>query len=168
MPHERHAADRRRRHRVPSDPGFSHGWVTPVGDDGRVFFNTTDTLVGDDVNGNAGGSGAQDVYEYADGVPSLISDGRSVYGSSLAGVGPSGKDVFFYTRAALVASDVDGGELDVYDARAGGGFPPPAGAPAPCGGDACHGTPAPAPFLPVPGTGGTRGTTPSFPRLRSA
>ena len=140
-----------------SDPGFSHGWVTPVSDDGRVFFNTTDTLVGDDVNGNAGSPGAQDVYEYADGVPSLISDGRSNTGSWLAGVGPSGKDVFFFTRSALTPSDIDGGELDVYDARIGGGFPPPAGAPAPCEGDACHGTPAQTPFLPVPATTSAQG-----------
>jgi hypothetical protein len=146
-----------------SDPGFSHGWVTPVSDDGRVFFDTTDTLVGDDVNGNVGGTGSQDVYEYADGVPSLISDGRSNTGAWLAGVGASGKDVYFFTRSALTPSDVDGGELDVYDARVGGGFPPPAGAPTPCEGDACHGAPVQAPFLPVPATTSAQGDNSVIP-----
>jgi hypothetical protein len=141
-----------------SDGGFAFGWVTPISDDGRrLFFNTTDSLVGDDVNGNAPGQGAQDVYEYGDGVPSLISDGRTVYGSSLAGVSPSGDDVFFYTHSALVSGDVDGGAIDVYDARVNGGFPssPPT---APCEGDACHGTPTAAPFLPVPITTTAQGS----------
>jgi hypothetical protein len=135
-----------------SDVGFSFGWPTPVSDDGnRVYFDTTDTIVGDDVNGNVPNGGSQDVYEYADGIPSLISSGRSNYPSWLAGVSPSGNDVFFYTRAGLVPSDTDGGELDVYDARVGGGFPA-APVPAPCEGDACHGAPTAAPFLPVPTT----------------
>jgi hypothetical protein len=116
-----------------------------------VFFDTTDTLVGDDANGNVPNGGSQDVYEYADGIPSLISSGRSNYPSWLASVSPSGDDVFFYTRAALIPADVDGGELDVYDARVGGGFPT-APVPAPCEGDACRGTPTAAPFLPVPTT----------------
>ena len=138
------------------DPGFSFGWVNPLTDDGsRVFFNTSDTLNGNDVNGLAPGTfgqpGSQDVYEW-DGVPKLISDGESVYGSALAGVSPSGNDVFFYTRSALVSSDVDGGENDIYDARVGGGFPPPASQPAPCDSDACHGAASAAPFLPVPAT----------------
>jgi hypothetical protein len=136
-----------------SDVGFSFGWTRPVSDDGsRVFFDTTDTLVGDDANGNVPNGGAQDVYEYEDGIPSLISSGRSNYPSWLATVSPSGNDVFFYSRAALVPSDIDGGEIDVYDARVNGGFPAPAPAPAPCEGDACRGTPAAAPFLPVPAT----------------
>jgi hypothetical protein len=136
-----------------SDVGFSFGWTKPMSDDGsRVFFDTTDTLVGDDVNGNTPNGGSMDVYEYADGVPSLISSGRSTFPTQLASVSPSGNDVFFYTRAALVPSDVDGGELDLYDARVNGGFSPPPPAPAPCEGDACKGAPTAAPFLPVPTT----------------
>ena len=133
------------------DVGFAFGWTKPLTDDGsRVFFNTTDTLVGDDVNGNAPNGGSQDVYEY-DGVPSLISSGRSTYPSWLASASPSGDDVFFYTRAALVPSDVDGGEIDLYDARVNGGFPS-APAPVPCEGDGCKAPPTAAPFLPVPAT----------------
>jgi hypothetical protein len=136
-----------------SDVGFSFGWTKPMSDDGsRVFFDTTDTLVGDDVNGNAPNGGSLDVYEYADGVPSLISSGRSTFPTQLASVSPSGNDVFFYTRAALVPSDVDGGEIDLYDARVNGGFPPPPAPPAPCEGDACKGAPTAAPFLPAPST----------------
>ena len=140
-----------------SDPGFSFGWTNPLSDDGtRVFFNTTDTLVGDDANGNVPNGGAQDVYEY-NGVPNLISSGHSTYPSWLASVSPSGDDAFFYTRDSLVSNDTDGGEIDVYDARVNGGFPasPP---PPPCEGDACRGTPTAAPFLPVPTTTTAQGS----------
>jgi hypothetical protein len=151
-----------------SDVGFSFGWTNPLSDDGnRVFFNTTDTLVGDDVNGNVPNGGSQDVYEYADGVPSLISSGRSNYPSWLASASPSGDDVFFYTRAGLVPADADGGEIDLYDARVNGGFPS-APAPPPCEGDACKGAPTAAPFLPVPTTttaqGGNVTPTPFKPK----
>jgi hypothetical protein len=140
-----------------SDPGFNFGWTNPLSDDGsRVFFNTTDSLVGDDANGNVPNGGSQDVYEYSDGIPSLISSGRSNYPSWLASSSPSGNDVFFYTRAALVPGDTDGGEIDVYDARVNGGFPA-APAPPPCEGDACKGAPTAAPFLPVPTTTTTTG-----------
>jgi hypothetical protein len=134
-----------------NDAGFEYGWTNPISDDGtRVFFNTTDTLVGDDANGNAPNGGSQDVYEY-NGVPNLISSGHSTWPSWLASVSKSGDDAFFFTRDALVQSDVDGGELDLYDARVNGGF---ASAPqvVPCEGDACRGTPAAAPFLPTPAT----------------
>ena len=132
-----------------SDAGFAFGWTNPVSDDGsKVFFNTTDTLVGDDANGNVPNGGSQDVYEY-NGVPNLISSGHSTYPSFLASVSPSGDDAFFYTRSALVSADADGGEMDLYDARVNGGFPssPP---PPPCEGDACHLAPTAAPFLPLP------------------
>ena len=106
-----------------NDLGFEFGWTNPVSDDGtRVFFNTTDTLVGDDVNGNNPNGASQDVYEY-NGVPNLISSGHSTYPSFLASVSPSGDDAFFYTRSALVSTDADGGEIDIYDARVNGGFP---------------------------------------------
>jgi hypothetical protein len=134
-----------------NDAAYTFGWTNPVSDDGtRVFFNTTDTLVGDDVNGNNPNNTSQDVYEY-NGVPNLISSGHSTFPSWLGTVSPSGDDVFFYTRDALVSSDVDGGEIDIYDARVDGGFP---SAPtiAPCEGDACRGAASAAAFLPVPTT----------------
>jgi hypothetical protein len=86
--------------------------------DGRVFFNTTATLVPQDVNHQA------DVYEW-DGSPHLISGGTSEAGSSVfADASVNGSDVFFTTGQSLVSQDGD--EIsDVYDAREDGGFPAP-------------------------------------------
>jgi hypothetical protein len=57
----------------------------------------------------------------------------------------SGSDIFFSTRFALVQQDADvlG---DVYDARIGGGFPPPAEPT--CSGEGCQGAPSPLPSFP--------------------
>ncbi|MGC1852542.1 MAG: hypothetical protein WA687_08905 [Solirubrobacterales bacterium] len=103
-----------------------------ISDDGnRVLFNSDDALVAADVNGR------QDVYEYADGRPQLISTGTSGDVSALADMTPGGRDVFFTTREQLVPSDRDNGS-DIYDARIGGGFPI-AGETIPCAGEACRG-----------------------------
>ena len=104
-----------------------------VSADGRaVFFTTADSLVARDDNGKL------DVYQHADGQLSLVSNGTSSRDAVLVDVSADGRDVFFITREALVAEDVDGGNRDIYDARAGGGFftppPPPPG----CEGDACQ------------------------------
>jgi hypothetical protein len=84
----------------------------------RVFFNTADALVPQDVNH------AQDVYEYENGHAYLISDGTSVGGLSFSQTGAAfvdasanGDDVFFITRASLVSQDTDD-LVDLYDARA--------------------------------------------------
>ena len=99
---------------------------------------------------------AQNVYEWHKGHVFLISDGRDVskdQGQSqdcvipsnslssvcLLGTDASGADVFFTTADALVPQDTDT-ELDIYDARIGGGFPAPAVSP-PCLGEECHGIP---------------------------
>jgi hypothetical protein len=148
---------------------FIYGFPTPLtGDGSRVFFETTDSVVPEDANGDAptapfsGIPGPTDVYEYAGGTVSLISDGRSTDGSLLAGVSRSGNDVFFYTRAALVPQDTDGGNFDVYDARVGGGFPTPAGTAA-CQDDGCHPQPSEAPFLPVPASTSPQELKPGLP-----
>jgi hypothetical protein len=86
---------------------------------------------------------AQNVYEYHDGRVSLVSDGRDTSEAdgpssvSLIGTDASGADVFFTTVDPLVAQDTDT-QLDVYDARIGGGFPAPA-ASSECQGEACQG-----------------------------
>ena len=103
---------------------------------------------------------AMNVYEWHDGRVSLISDGRDVSldeGQSLSCLEPeavshqfqssvcllgsdaSGHNVFFTTADRLVPQDTDT-ELDIYDARIGGGFPAPVVSP-PCLGEACHGIP---------------------------
>jgi hypothetical protein len=122
----------------------------PITDDGsRVFFETTDALVPEDVNGR------RDVYRYHDGDVALISAGTGGYDSTLWAATPSGSDVFFSTRDSLVGQDIDGGAADIYDARVGGGFPAPV-TPAPCEGDGCQPLPAgvPAPPAPAPGRSG--------------
>jgi hypothetical protein len=119
----------------------------PIADDGsRVFFETTEGLVPEDVNGR------RDVYEYHDGDVALISAGTGGYDSTFWAATPSGSDVFFSTRDSLVGQDVDGGAADIYDARIGGGFPAPV-EPAPCDGDACQPQPTVAPAAPAPAPG---------------
>jgi hypothetical protein len=87
--------------------------------DGRVFFTTAAALVPQDTNGE------QDVYEWQDGAPHLISPGtaRGAF-AVFADASADGSDVFFTTRQSLVPGDGD--EInDLYDARENGGFPSP-------------------------------------------
>lgn len=104
-------------------------------DDGTVFFTSGEALVPLDVNG------AEDVYSWKDGVVSLVSSGRDSRGSQFADASADGRDVFFLTYERLVAADTDD-ELDMYDARVGGGIAaqqvPPRPAPD-CRGDSCQG-----------------------------
>jgi hypothetical protein len=85
----------------------------------RVFFDTTNGLVPRDSNGQ------RDVYLWEDGKVQLISTGVGPGESNLIDISESGDDVFFATTEGLSDEDRDG-EFDVYDARVGGGFPPPA------------------------------------------
>ena len=127
-------------------------------DDGRAFFTTEDALVHADTNK------AQDVYEYVDGRPQLITPGTgrhaavgSASGSAampgLVGVSANGTDVYFSTYDTLVRQDHNGLFLKFYDARSGGGFPAPA-PPPPCeAADECHGVGSPPPPPIQNGTG---------------
>jgi len=129
-----------------------------ISDDGqRVFFDTPDALVPEDVNGEASCSLAEypayvrtcaDVYEWHDGAVDLISSGIGNQPSYLIGFTRTGSDVTFFTRQRLVGWDVDNG-TDLYDARIGGGFPEPPPAPVTCEGEGCRG---PVPVAP-PSTG---------------
>jgi hypothetical protein len=87
--------------------------------DGRVFFTTTASLVPEDVNRQG------DVYEWEAGAPHLISGGTSETSFAVfTDASTSGSDVFFTTGQRLVPQDQD--EItDLYDAREGGGQPPP-------------------------------------------
>ncbi len=138
-----------------------------VTDDGRVFFNSLDQLV------PADGNSMYDVYEYADGEHKLLSSGNSAYDSLLFGVSPDGRDVLMTTHDGLVPADNDNGDQDLYVARVGGGFPPPAaGGGAGCSGDACQGG---SPTAPAGGSAGSAGfrsagnaTTPKVARVSLA
>jgi hypothetical protein len=115
----------------------------------RLFFDSSDALVQGDVNG------AEDVYEYEDGAPRLISSGTSSEASHFLDASPSGNDVFFETYAQLVGQDVDR-EFDIYDARVGGGFTEePATA---CTGTGCQGVPPAPPIFATPASVTFNGT----------
>jgi hypothetical protein len=125
-----------------------------------VFFDTPSALLPSDVDGEVAPecqrescehpssvySTSSDVYEWRrDGVDgcahlkgclALITSGRGGYKNMFLGTDPSGRDVFFATHESLVSQDIDTAG-DVYDARIGGGEPPPAPRPVECEGDAC-------------------------------
>ena len=90
-------------------------------DNGRVFFDSLDTLSPQDKN-----DAVEDVYEYepggvgscvqASGCVLLISPGVGESDSEFVSTTPSGSDVFFTTRSRLVTQDKDD-LVDLYDAR---------------------------------------------------
>lgn len=121
----------------------------PVSDDGRyVFFGTTESLVPQDTN-----NGVYDVYEYNTVTHhvSLLSGGKSNDNAFFLDASADGRDVFFRTSDRLSPWDTDDQE-DLYDARIGGGFPPPPTPPSPCNGDGCRGPANPGPSFATPGT----------------
>jgi hypothetical protein len=91
-----------------------------LSDEGRLFFDTTESLATADTNGK------NDVYEFEPsglgscasigGCTGLISSGSSTHESAFLDASESGNDVFFLTTSALSTSDHDN-DFDVYDAR---------------------------------------------------
>ena len=143
----------------------SRGLYQPryLSDSGRLFFNSDDALVPQDVNGT------QDVYEYepvgagtcgassvtfgerSDGCVSLVSSGSSPEESAFLDASETGGDVFFLTAAKLVSQDYDTA-LDVYDAHECSSavpcYPQPRVAPPACStGDGCKASPSPQPSI---------------------
>ena len=138
----------------PADASQNGRFIT---DDGRTFFSTVDQLQANDTNK------AQDVYEFVEGKPQLITQGTGsttaalcpscglgqFSGPGLIGVSANGQDVYFGTYDVLVPQDLNGGNLKIYDARTNGGFVN-AATPAPCeAADECHtgSSPALAPIV---------------------
>jgi hypothetical protein len=135
---------------------------------GRLFFDSNDALVPQDVNGT------QDVYEWEPaGVPegsahacssatpgysaasggcvAPISSGTSNEESAFLDASETGGDVFFLTSARLVAQDFDNA-LDIYDAHECTTqvpcFAQAPVSPPPCTtGDSCKAAPAPQPSI---------------------
>jgi hypothetical protein len=147
-----------------------------ISEDGsRVFFSSADALVPQALNGvcsyeNAGVCVvyARNIYEYHGGRTSLISDGHDILSNEespatmLVGTGESGRDVYFTTADRLVPEDGDT-QIDIYDAREGGGFPAAEEA-ARCLGDPCQGSASVPPSLLTPLTtvvSGASGFAPS-------
>jgi len=114
-------------------------------DGGRVFFHTAEPLVPQDTNGR------YDVYIWQDGEAQLISSGKSRYDARFVDADPAGENVFFATRAKLLASD-DDEYVDIYNARVGGGFAEPDRDPPDCQGDSCQDPPLAPPPDSEPGS----------------
>jgi hypothetical protein len=130
-------------------------------DQGRLFFDSADSLSPSDTNeGSVPGRAAEDVYEFEpqglgscerpDGCLHLISAGHEPLDSNFLAIDSAGDNVFFTTRDQLVLKDRDHA-MDLYDARVKGGFPDEAETdPTGCQGEACQPqvTP-PAPIVPA-------------------
>ncbi|HTA15820.1 MAG TPA: hypothetical protein VK781_13275, partial [Solirubrobacteraceae bacterium] len=133
-----------------------------LSDEGRVFFDSSDALVAQDINHD------EDVYEYEPvgigdctdssatfsevdaGCVGLVSSGTAIGESGFVDASESGDDVFFLTGERLVGQDVDTA-LDLYDAHVCTLGAPclsaPVLAPACTTADACRTAPAPQPGI---------------------
>jgi hypothetical protein len=140
-------ADQGRGVQLPTPQADGRGRAGVVSEDGsRVFLFSADPMTSEDQNLSF------DFYEFANGQVSLLSGGKAENTTPpiFVGATPSGSDVFFVDRAQLLDSDIDG-LPDVYDARIGGGFPPPDSTVQPppgCREDACQGPGAGPPARP--------------------
>jgi hypothetical protein len=125
-----------------------------LSDDGRyVFFTTPGALVSGDVNGKLDAY----VFDTVTGKVSLLSSGTDPSDSFFMDASASGGDAFFMTRQRLVGWDSDN-NLDLYDARIGGGLPEPAAVLPGCAGDACQGVQTTVPVFDGPGSLGFAGS----------
>ena len=130
------------------------GQLSVSADGSYVFFESSAALTPQALEG------FKNVYEYHSGQVSLISDGRDITligavgrltsAVKFLGTDASGADVFFTTGDQLVGQDTDS-NMDIYDARIGGGFPAPAVPPS-CEGEGCQGPLSAAPTLLSPGS----------------
>ena len=133
--------------------------LTPQGlnlsDDGRVFFTSPEQLALRDTDGKL------DAYEWNGTDTQLISTGASESDSGMVTVSSDGVDAFFFTRQTLVAGDLNGNAMKIYDARAEGGYLLTPARPACAASDECHGpgtvAPPPPPINTVTGSGTQNG-----------
>ncbi len=89
-----------------------------------VFFATKSNLVAEDDDE----LGHYDVYEWRDGELTLLTPRFPEEPYFYSGNSLDGQDIFVQTPARIDPREIDGGDLDIYDLRIGGGFPytPPA------------------------------------------
>ncbi len=151
---------------IPEGAGALFNQITSympryLSDSGRLFFNSRDALVPQDVNGQ------WDVYEYepagagscgeGQGCISLISSGTSPSASLFIDASVTGDDVFFRTSDQLVAQDGDQ-STDLYDAKVDGGLAAQnETAPVACAGEACRPPAAGQPADQITGSSGLTG-----------
>ncbi|HYH54491.1 MAG TPA: hypothetical protein VD761_10210 [Solirubrobacterales bacterium] len=118
-----------------------------------VFFASKSQLVPGDKNGDH-----MDVYQWREGVLSLVSPASPGHYSFYSGNSVDGRDVFIFTSERIDPREIDDFDYDIYDYRVGGGFPytPP---PTPCNVLAlqCEGNATAPPPTPAPSTAGFRG-----------
>jgi hypothetical protein len=145
----------------PNYPPFPQQLNLAPGGQGRLFFESQDTLSPYDTNGEV-----QDVYQWepngvgdckrAGGCVRLISSGNGPNDSFFLSSSAAGDDVFFVTRDQLSLADKDE-QLDLYDARVGGGIAAESETQRPeCQGEACQPA-AIVPNDPTPSSAAFRG-----------
>lgn len=128
--------------------------VSPLSEDGTFVFRTPTTLLGSDQNGVGPGAGldsGDDIYEWRDGRLLLVTDGMlnwavgpsGALGPEIAGISPSGRDLFIVASAQYTTDAVDA-YARLYDARIGGGFEVERPA-KPCPLEVCQGVPKGSP-----------------------
>lgn len=125
------------------------GYAPQMSENGsEIFFDSPDPLV-------AGASEPEtarlfeptNLYEWDEGAVYLIANANNG-GAVLHGTTPSGDDVFFTSRNALVPEAMAGAE-HIYDARVDGGFPAEPPSTNPCAEESCRPFTAATPFLPT-------------------
>lgn len=116
------------------EEGLGDEYPHAVLDDGTVFFDTPNRLLGRDING------VGDVYAWREGAFRLVSTGLDPQASTFGDATADGRNIFFLTAQQLVGQDTDN-SIDVYDDREEGGLASqhPVGSPAPCEGNGCRG-----------------------------
>ena len=137
-----------------------------LSNDGRLFFDSPDTLVSSDTNGeenvyeyepagvgscSSASNGASDVFDAEiGGCVALISSGGSNEESAFLDASEEGGDVFFLTRQELSVEDVDSA-FDVYDAHECTSVAPcapaPVASPSCTTAESCRGAPAQQPSI---------------------
>jgi hypothetical protein len=110
---------------VPASQAYADYRPRDLLADGTLLFESKDALT----PGSSGGG--RSVYEYEGGVVHAISAPAGGHESFFLDASPDGRNVFFASADRLTAED-PGGNVAVWDAREGGGFP--GATSAPCGG----------------------------------
>jgi len=110
-----------------------------------AVFTTSEPLLPGDRNEE------EDVYEWTEGGGlGLVSGGTPGFAAEYLSGTPDARTILFRTQATLLPRDRDGGELDIYAARVGGGFAESSG-PAACGaGGPCEAPPPGTPHRTPP------------------